>query len=103
MIDWNRGAELRDEIGNDGFAEVVDMFLAEADDVIARLSPDLGAQSLENDYHFLKGAALTLGFVVMAHLCQSREIAAKGGVISGDLTEFNSIYHNSRAALMAGL
>ena len=103
MIDWNRVAELRDEIGSDGFAEVVDMFLAEADGVIARLSPDLGPQSLEHDYHFLKGAALNLGFVVMAHLCQSREIAAKGGVISGDLAELNSIYHNSRAALMAGL
>ena len=103
MIDWNRVAELRDEIGADGLAEVVDMFLAEADGVIARLSPDLGAQVLENDYHFLKGAALNLGFVVMAHLCQARETAAKAGQITSDLTELNSIYHNSRAALIAGL
>lgn len=38
MIDWERVADLRSEIGDDGFDEVIALFLEETDEVIARLS-----------------------------------------------------------------
>ena len=76
MIDWLRMAELRDEIGQDGFDEVVDVFLEEAGEVVIRL--DRGP-TLE-DLHFLKGSALNLGFVAVAQLCQEGErLLAAGG------------------------
>lgn len=34
MIDWNRAAELREEVGAEDFSEVVDLFLEECDDAI---------------------------------------------------------------------
>ena len=34
MIDWERVRELRSEIGADDFAEVVEMFLSEADEAV---------------------------------------------------------------------
>lgn len=103
MIDWNRVAELRDEIGEDGFDEVVGLFLDEADAVIARLSPDLGAKGLEADCHFLKGAALNLGFETLAKQCQANESAAAAGRIDFDLAHLHDIYQASRDALLAQL
>ena len=37
MIDWKRVDELRMEIGTDGFVEVADMFLEEADQAVRLL------------------------------------------------------------------
>ena len=37
MIDWKRVDELREEIGTDGFAEVADMFLEEAEGAVKTL------------------------------------------------------------------
>ena len=43
MIDWGRVRDLRSEIGADDFAEVVAMFLDEADEVIARITAEVAA------------------------------------------------------------
>ncbi len=103
MIDWNRVNELRDEIGTDDFAEVVDMFLEEADEVIARMSPTGGSKLLEADLHFLKGAALNLGFADFAALCQDGERGAALGHTDADLAAVSRIYDLSKSALVAGL
>ncbi len=67
LIDWTRIQELRDEIGGDGFAEVVAIFLDESDAVIAA-----GANGFAEDaLHFLRGAALNLGFSELANACSS--------------------------------
>lgn len=102
MIDWNRIAELRDEIGADDFQEVVDLFLSEADATVLRLFPNQDAKTLEADCHFLKGAALNLGFATLAAECQTREMQAAKGQAVDDLSLVRQIYHASRAALLAG-
>ena len=103
MIDWDRVRELQDEIGQDEFAEVVTMFLDEADEVLARISPAGGAALLRDDCHFLKGAALNLGFSSLADLCQNAERHAKEGDCAIDLIEMRKCYHASREALIMGL
>lgn len=102
MIDWDRVAELRAEIGVDGFVEVVDLFLSEADAVILRLRPSMDRKALESDCHFLKGAALNLGFKTLAAHCQLRETQAALGQDVDDLTAVHDCYHASRQALLAG-
>lgn len=102
MIDWDRVAELRDEIGVASFDEVIDLFLTEADEVILRLRPDAGPKALESDCHFLKGAALNLGFKTLAAQCQLRETQAALGKEVADLTVISDIYQQSRQALLAG-
>lgn len=103
MIDWDRVKELRTEIGADDFSEVAAMFLEEADEVVARLSPGLTAKAMEADLHFLKGAALNLGFDALSALCQDGERRAAGGDTSVDLTAVCSAYFASKAAFEGGV
>lgn len=102
MIDWGRIKELQEEVGEDGFSEIVELFLEEADLVIARISPDLGPKALSEDCHFLKGAALNLGFKALASLCQSGEHRAAKGDMGTDLDEMRECYAASKTALLAG-
>lgn len=103
MIDWDRVQQLCDEIGADEFAEVVTLFLDEADDVLARISPLGGAAQLRDDCHFLKGAALNLGFQSLASLCQTAERRARDGDCDIDLNEMRLCYQNSRINLLTGM
>ena len=103
MIDWERVKELRGEIGDDDFAEVVEMFLQEADEAVARLSPDLTAKAVEADLHFLKGAALNLGFIALSALCQDGERRAAAGATDVNLTAVHQVYRDSKTAFEAGL
>ncbi|MBI1171123.1 Hpt domain-containing protein [bacterium] len=102
MIDWGRIRELRSEIGADGFDEVVSLFLDEADQAIARLSIGRGAAALAADLHFLKGAALNLGFTKLSVLCQEGERRAGLGTTDIDLDAVRSVYVECRAAFEAG-
>lgn len=79
MIDWNRVNELRDEVGIEDFGEVVEIFLEEVDEVIARLRSNELASSLEEELHFLKGCCLNLGFAKFSSLCSDGEKAASSG------------------------
>lgn len=103
MIAWERVKELRAEIGNDDFAEVAVMFLEEADEAVARLLPGLSAKAMEADLHFLKGAALNLGFDALSGLCQEGERRAASGDTAVDLELVRSTYFASKAAFEAGM
>lgn len=84
MIDWERIRDLRSEIGAEDFMEVAAMFLDEADEAVARLVIPRGGKALEDDLHFLKGAALNLGFSRLSTLCQDGERRAAAGDTSVD-------------------
>ena len=102
MINWIRVRELRDEIGADDFAEVVLMFLQEADDVVARMRDGVTPGSGGGDLHFLRGAALNLGFRAIANLCHEGECRAKAG-LPVDLAAIADHYATVRATFIAGL
>ena len=103
MIDWERVKELRGEIGADDFTEVVEMFLSEADEAASRLTATLTAPAIEADLHFLKGAALNLGFVALSALCQDGERRAAAGSTDVDLAKVCQVYRDSKSAFEAGL
>ncbi len=77
MIDWSRVAQLREEIGEEDFAEVVVLFLDEVEGLLAGLQP--GATDLGAQLHLLRGSALNLGFAGLAALCETGEQAAEAG------------------------
>jgi len=79
MIDWSRVEELKDEVGQEDFLEVAEMFLEEVDEVVERLQANPNPASLKDDMHFLKGSALNLGFSEMGVFCQRSEQAATVG------------------------
>ena len=101
MIDWKRVEDLREEIGDDDFVEVADMFLEEADQTIRSLGAGMAPQDIEGQLHFLKGSALNLGLSDLAAVCQDGETrAAAGQGACVDLAQIAAVYHASRAALM---
>jgi HPt (histidine-containing phosphotransfer) domain-containing protein len=96
MIDWERIRDLRSEIGGDDFMEVAAMFLEEADEAVSRLVNARSAKALEDDLHFLKGAALNLGFSDLSTLCQEGERQAAAGDLGVDIATVHRIYTASK-------
>jgi HPt (histidine-containing phosphotransfer) domain-containing protein len=104
MIDWKRVDELREEIGADGFAEVADMFLEEAEGAVRALLEGVPDNEVEGQLHFLKGSALNLGLRDLAAICQEGERrAAAGDGALVDVAQVASVYRASRAGLLGGL
>lgn len=104
MIDLARLNQLRSEIGEDDFQEVLTMFLEETDEVTAQLGGPPELQSVESRLHFLKGSALNLGLSSLADLCQAGEKSAAAGNPGGvDLQEVTENYAASKAQLLAYL
>jgi HPt (histidine-containing phosphotransfer) domain-containing protein len=105
MIDWSRVDELVEEIGAEDFGEVVELFLSEVEGAIDLLGRAEGNPIVtEEQMHFLKGAALNLGFEELAQLCLKGEKSAAAGrpdvVSPGDVRR---TYETSRAQFQADL
>lgn len=104
MIQWSRVRQLRDEVGAEEFDEVVDIFLDEVQEVIKKLRDDTARIEIEQNLHFLKGSALSLGFDSFSKLCQDGERrAAAGDSAAVDLGEICTTYDASKALFQAGL
>jgi HPt (histidine-containing phosphotransfer) domain-containing protein len=97
LVNVERLAALRDEIGDDGFEEVLEIFLKESDEVVTRLAAQGAGEMAEADLHFLKGTALTLGLDDLAELCRRGEAGARI-----DPTMLTDLYQQSRQ-MMPGL
>ena len=83
MINWVRVAELYSDFGEDSFAEIVDVFLSEVAEGLVRLRDADDTKTLRAEFHFLKGAALNLGFDDVAAQCGEGEARAAAGDDSG--------------------
>lgn len=104
MIDWSRVKELCDEVGSEDFDEVVELFLDEVEEVIARLRTAPDMSQLEQDLHFLKGSALSLGFASFSDLCQNGErVSADGQADQVNITEIISEFERSKIGFLADL
>ena len=104
MIDWERVQELRREVGVEDFAEVVDLFLAEVQEVTARLAGPPEPDRLEADLHFIKGAAYNLGFEGLGTLCTDGErLAAAGRAAEVDVPAILDCHSRSTREFVAGL
>jgi HPt (histidine-containing phosphotransfer) domain-containing protein len=73
VINWQRVAELRDEVGEEDFAEVAELFLEEVAEGLAMFDPGAAPGEVQAQLHALKGSALNLGFSEFAALCASFE------------------------------
>jgi HPt (histidine-containing phosphotransfer) domain-containing protein len=102
VIDWDKVRELRGEVGEEDFDEVFELFLEEVDETISQLGkPD---RSLEHDLHFLKGAALNLGFKDFSQLCRDGETAcATDASTKIDTDAIISCYATSKAQFIADM
>lgn len=105
MIDWQRVQELVEEFGPDDFAEVVDLFLQEVEGAIDQLTASVGdLTQVAEHMHFLKGAALNLGFSDLSSFCSQGESAAKAGTSEpGMVNEVCRVFFESRVVFQREL
>ncbi len=104
MIHWPRVRQLRDEVGAEEFDEVIEIFLDEVHEAIALLKQDAQRLQLEQNLHFLKGSALSLGFDQFSRLCQDGERrAAAGQGAEVDLTEILASFDASKSVFQSQL
>lgn len=104
MIDWDRVAELRNDMGEEDFVEVVQLFLAEVQEVADRLRTSPDRAQLEKDLHFIKGSAYNLGFARLGALCADGEQQATAGDAAGvDVAAILDCYATSRQDFVEGL
>lgn len=95
MIDWDRIAELQAEVGEDGLAEVLDLFFEEFEEAL-----QAHGSSASETLHFLKGSASNIGMRKVAQLCLESEAAIKAGQTEvADLSGIAEAFSQSRAEL----
>lgn len=104
MIDWDRVAELREEVGAEDFDEVVELFLQEVDEEIENLTKQTSQGGLSEKLHFLKGSALSLGFRDFSTLCQNGEaVLSQDPSASVDVQGLHASYQASRSSFLSDL
>lgn len=103
MINWERVNELRREVGEEDFAEVVTLFLDEVDAVLHRMRCATSLENYREDLHFLKGSALNLGFRALGALCHEGQTPTGGdpAALAAHLAEVLRIYDRSKAEFLA--
>lgn len=102
MISWDRVRELREEVGEADFSEIVALFLSETEEALARLGSATDPDEAEAILHSLKGSALNLGFGDMSELCRAGKgrAAAMHGCAE-DHAKLVETYEASKARLLS--
>ena len=98
MLNWSRVEELKDDLGEEDFQEITNLFLQEVEEKLAELScgaPDALAAAL----HFLKGSAANLGFEGFRAMCEQMEHAPN----VARLDELALLYEQSKSTFLKGL
>ncbi len=104
MIDWQRVQQLQSEVGAEELDEVVEIFLEEVDTVLARMVNMPTPETLEQDLHFLKGSAMSLGFRKLSNLCRDGESASRKNLADTvSLTEISECYEASKQVFLEQL
>ena len=100
MISIERVEELRSEVGEADFAEIVALFIAESDVLVGQLRIVRDTAEAEALLHALKGSALNLGFDELARLCREGRGAAAGSAEwPGRFTQLLDTYERSKLRL----
>lgn len=98
MLNMRRIEELKSEVGEDDFAEVIELFCEEVEEALEALDTQTGNE-LGQNLHFLKGSALNIGFDQLGELCRVAEVKfAEGSNQCPDITGIKEAYSASRAA-----
>lgn len=99
MLNAARIAELKEEVGEDDFAEVITIFCEEMEEVLSEL-PSTPANIMAEKLHFLKGSALNIGMDMVGELCRTAEEQLKATPdAKADIAAIEAAYQASKAEL----
>ena len=101
MLDTIRIAELKAEVGEDDFAEVVALFCEEVEEVLAELhlvAPD----KILGSIHFLKGSAQNIGLARVGEICLEEERRLRADPdLRPDVARIREAYAASKIQLLS--
>jgi HPt (histidine-containing phosphotransfer) domain-containing protein len=101
IVDWDRISELQSEVGEDGIAEVVTLFVQECADALEALTLSSDTGTAAERLHFLKGCAENIGLSELAALCIDEEATLRsGGAASLDPARLRRAFDRARSELL---
>ncbi|MCV6594409.1 MAG: Hpt domain-containing protein [Silicimonas sp.] len=99
MINNARIEELKEEVGEEDLAEVIELFCEEVEEVLEGLDR-VTAGEMAAQLHFLKGSALNIGLEAVSELCKTEEARLKADPTQmPDITAIRSTYAASKDVL----
>ncbi len=98
MLNWQRVQELKDDLGEEDFQEIVSLFLEEVEEKLAALAANTKLE-LSDDLHFLKGSAANIGFESFRAMCEQMEREPE----KFQMSELVSVYQDSKSAFLTRL
>lgn len=100
MLNNSRIAELKAEVGEEDFTEVVELFCEEVEEILDALT-NVTRTSLRDKLHFLKGSALNIGLDAVGDLCRAEEIRLEADPdATADIAAIRTAYAASKAELL---
>ncbi|MDJ0640422.1 MAG: Hpt domain-containing protein [Paracoccaceae bacterium] len=100
VLDMSRIAELKEEVGEDDFAEVVALFCEEVEEVLSELDTT-PQETIAGKIHFLKGSVQNIGLAEVAKLCLEEEARLKSDPNARpDAARLRTAYQSSKDQLL---
>ncbi|WP_286758633.1 MULTISPECIES: Hpt domain-containing protein [Sulfitobacter] len=73
VIDWEQVATLQTAVGRDDFSTIMCVFFKEVEEANAQLTMGVTTDQFRDILHFVKGSALSVGFVELSEQCAQAE------------------------------
>jgi HPt (histidine-containing phosphotransfer) domain-containing protein len=73
VIDWEQVATLQTAVGRDDFSTIMRVFFKEVEEANAQLTMGVTTDQFRDILHFVKGSALSVGFVELSEQCAQAE------------------------------
>ena len=100
MLDMQRIAELKAEVGEDDFAEVVALFCEEVEETLSELD-GTRQDAIAGKLHFLKGSAQNIGLAEVGAICLEEEMRLKSDPTARpDVARLQAAYAASKDQLL---
>ncbi|MEM9716398.1 MAG: Hpt domain-containing protein [Pseudomonadota bacterium] len=100
MIDWLRVNELKSDLGDDMFDEILPVFIDEISELLDQMPSKSDPVDIAGICHSIKGSAANLGFEALAQVASDGEKSAnEGAVPTGIEAELRDKFQSAQAEL----
>ncbi|MBQ0716132.1 MAG: Hpt domain-containing protein [Sulfitobacter litoralis] len=97
LIDWEQITLLNDAVGPNAFEEIIVVFFLEVEEAKYKLRDSRPTKTTRDTLHFVKGSALSLGFIAFSEYClRAEKELALGNPMQPVLEDLFMIYEESK-------
>ncbi|MEH6674258.1 Hpt domain-containing protein [Sulfitobacter sp.] len=97
MIDWEQISVLKEAVGPSAFEEIIVVFFLEVEEAKSKLRDSRATKTIRDTLHFVKGSALSLGFIEFSEHClRAEKELALGKSMQPLIEDLFTIYEKSK-------